>query len=49
MVAIVANIASIRRFWRAEHRYRWPYTALASVIILAMVRLIAIDLAEIFS
>ena len=49
VVAIVANIASIRRFWRAEHRYRWPYTALASVIILAMVWLIAIDLAEIFS
>jgi hypothetical protein len=49
VVAIVANIASIRRFWRAEHRYRWHYTALASVIILAMVWLIAVDLAEILS
>jgi ABC-type iron transport system FetAB permease component len=49
LVAIVANVASIRRFWRAEHKYRWHYTALATVIILAMVWLIAIDLAEIFS
>ena len=49
VVAIVANVASIRRFWRADHRYRWHYTALASVIILAMVWLIAVDLAEIFS
>jgi hypothetical protein len=49
VVAIVANVASIRRFWRADHRYRWPYTALASVIIVAMVWLITVDLAEIFS
>ena len=49
VVAIVANVASVRRFWRADHRYRWHYTALASVIILAMLWLIAIDLAEIFS
>jgi hypothetical protein len=49
VVAIIANVASIRRFWRADHRYRWHYTALASVIILAMVWLIAVDLAEIFS
>jgi hypothetical protein len=48
VVAIVANVASVRRFWRADHRYRWHYTALAAVIIVAMVWLIAIDLAEIF-
>ena len=48
-VAIVANVASIRRFWRADHRYRWHYTALATVIIVAMVWLIVLDLAEILS
>ena len=48
-VAIVANVASIRRFWRADHRYRWHYTALATVIIVAMVWLIAIDLATLLS
>ena len=26
LVAIVANVASVRRFWRADHRYRWHYT-----------------------
>ena len=49
MVAIVANVASIRRFWRADHRYRWHYTALATVIIAAMVWLIVIDLSTISS
>jgi hypothetical protein len=48
-VAIVANVASIRRFWRADHRYRWHYTALATVIILAMVWMIAIDLSNLFT
>jgi hypothetical protein len=49
VVAIVANVASIRRFWGADHRYRWHYTALATVIIAAMVWLIVIDLTEILS
>lgn len=48
-VAIVANVASIRRFWRADHRYRWHYTALATAIIGAMVWLIAVDLADLLS
>ncbi len=49
VVAIVANVASIRRFWRADHRYRWHYTALASVIIAAMVWLIVVDVADLLS
>jgi hypothetical protein len=49
VVAIVANVASVRRFWRADHRYRWHYTALAAVIILAMIWLIAIDLSTLLS
>jgi hypothetical protein len=47
-VAIAANVASMRRFWRADHRYRWHYTALASVIILALTWLIAADILELF-
>jgi hypothetical protein len=46
LVAIAANVASVRRFWRAEHRYRWYYLALASVIVAALVWLIVADLAE---
>lgn len=48
-VAIVANIASIRRFWRADHRYRWHYTALATVIILMLTWLIVADFVDLFS
>jgi len=48
-VAIAANVASVRRFWRADHRYRWHYTVLASVIVAAMLSLIAIDLLALLS
>ncbi len=44
LVAIVANVASVRRFWRADHRHRWHYTALATVIVAALVWLIVADL-----
>ena len=47
-VAIAANVASVRRFWRAEHRYRWYYLGLASVIVTALVWLIVVDLTELF-
>jgi multisubunit Na+/H+ antiporter MnhB subunit len=46
LVAIVANVASVRRFWRADHRYRWAYTALASVIVVLLVWLVVADLVE---
>jgi hypothetical protein len=49
VVAIVANVASVRRFWRADHRYRWHYTALATVIVAAMVWLIVVDVADLLS
>jgi hypothetical protein len=45
-VAIAANVASVRRFWRADHRYRWHYTALATVIVAALVWLVVADLVE---
>ncbi len=48
-VAIVANVASVRRFWRADHRYRWHYTALAAVIVVALVWLVIADLVELMS
>jgi len=46
VVAIVANVASVRRFWRADHRYRWHYTALATVIVIALLWLVVADLVE---
>jgi hypothetical protein len=44
LVAMTADVMSIRRFWRADHKYRWHYTVLASAIICAMVVLIITDL-----
>ena len=49
LVAMVANVASVRRFWRADHRYRWHYTVLASVIVAALVWLVAIDMVDLVS
>jgi hypothetical protein len=48
-VAIVANVASVRRFWRSDHRYRWHYTTLASVIVAALVWLIVADVVELIA
>jgi hypothetical protein len=42
-VAIVANVVSIRRFWRARHPWRRPITALHIAVIAFMVILIVLD------
>jgi len=49
LVAIAANVASIRRFWRADHRYRWHYTVLASVILVLLVWLIVADVVQLLT
>jgi hypothetical protein len=46
VIAVIADVASIRRFWRADHKYRWHYTALAGAIICAMLVFIAGDLLD---
>ena len=43
-VAIVFNGLSIRRFQRADHRYKWPITLLNSGIIVLLTILMVIDL-----
>jgi uncharacterized membrane-anchored protein len=49
LVAIVFNVASIRRFWRADHRYRWHYTALAVTVISLLMWLVVADIIELAS
>jgi hypothetical protein len=49
LVAVAADVMSIRRFWRADHKYRWHYTALAGAIICAMLVLITTDLIHAFT
>ena len=48
IVAIVCNVLTIRRFWAADHRWRWAYTALALTVISLLLVLMAKDLASVF-
>jgi hypothetical protein len=45
LAAIVANVMSIRRFHRADHRWKWPMTAINLTVIGLLVVLVVTDLA----
>jgi hypothetical protein len=45
-VAVVANIVTIRRFWRADHRRRWAFTAVSASVIALLLVLFVQDLAR---
>lgn len=45
-VAIGANVYSLRRFWRAGHRWRRPITVLHVAVIAFLLVLIALDVNE---
>ena len=47
-IAIVANIFSIRRFHRADHRYKWPVSALNAGIIVLLLILMVLDANNLF-
>jgi hypothetical protein len=44
IVAIASNVLTIRRFWAADHRWRWAYTAVALTVIALLLVLMAEDL-----
>ena len=46
IVAIVFNVMTIRRFWAADHRWRWAYTGLALTVIALLLVLMVQDLAS---
>lgn len=46
LAAIVANAMSIRRFHRADHRWKWPMTAINVAVIGLLVVLVVTDLAD---
>ena len=48
-VAIAANVFSIRRFWRADHRWKVPITVLHVGVIILLLVLIWFDLAELLA
>jgi hypothetical protein len=45
-VSILAITASIRRFFRADHRWRWRYTAIGGGIIVLLLVQAVIDIAD---
>ncbi len=48
-LAIVFNVKSIRRFWRADHKWRWGYTAIGTAVIGLLVVLVVSDLFELLT
>ncbi|MEM7273596.1 MAG: hypothetical protein AAF547_10985 [Actinomycetota bacterium] len=46
VVAIAANIFSIRRFWRADHRWKIHATVLHSAVLLLLAILMVLDLRQ---
>lgn len=46
LVAIAANLFSIRRFWRADHRWKVPVTVLHVAVIGLLVVLVVNDIRE---
>ena len=49
VVAIAANVFTIRRFWQARHRWRWLVTAVSTAAIALLVLMAGRDLAVLVS
>ena len=45
-VSMVAIVASIRRFFASDHRWRWRYTAIGGAILVLLVVQSVIDIAD---
>lgn len=43
LLGIVMGISATRRFWIADHKYRWAYTGFIAVVVVLLVTGIAID------
>ena len=48
IIAVVCIVMSMRRFWRADHSKRWHYSALGSVVIVALAFLTVRDVLALF-
>jgi hypothetical protein len=46
IVAIGSNVLTIRRFWAADHRWRWAYTAIALTVIALLLVLMVEDILD---
>lgn len=48
-IAMAANLFSIRRFWRSDHRYKVPATVLHTAVLLLLTVLMVIDVRDLLS
>ena len=44
IAALIFDVRGIRRFWLADHRWRWPITALYSVVMVLVTVLVIGDI-----
>jgi hypothetical protein len=49
VLAIVFNIRTMRRFWAADHKWRWAYSAVGGTVIVMLLVLIAMDVAHLMT
>ena len=47
LVAIAANVLSIRRFWNSDHRWKWPMSLINGAVIGLLTVLLAMDLRDV--
>lgn len=45
-VAVVSNVVSMRRFWAADHKWRWAYTVVGTSVMVLVLVLMAGDVAD---
>ncbi|HJU52328.1 MAG TPA: hypothetical protein VJ815_08355 [Acidimicrobiia bacterium] len=44
VIAIGAGISGVRRFWLADHRSRWQYTAFIGIVVVLLLVAIGLDI-----
>jgi hypothetical protein len=44
IIALVFDIRAVRRFWLANHKYRWPFTIVYGIVIALVVTLFGRDI-----
>lgn len=44
VVALIFDVRAVRRFWLADHRWRWKITALYTVVMIMIVGLLIDDI-----
>lgn len=49
LVALVSNVASIRRFWRADHKWKWPITVVNSSVFVLVTILVVNDIRDLLT